>query len=216
MDARCKAAVYGWIRENYKETFLDDIVNIIYQFYLITIDSNILSLDEQISLFNLLFDRIKQQKDIKSMNTKLLYRGSENRFSANKFHELCDNKGPTVSIIHNEHNHIFGGYVTKPFSRLEEKVVDKTAFLWMIRPKIKLIEFKKEDKQKIALWNEDDYGPKYGRGEDIWVGDRGRNNGCYSCSFEFDAAALCGDKSNQSVIYNFGVKDYEVFSISFV
>ena len=33
----------------------------------------------------------------------LLYRGSENRFSSLKFHELCDYKGPTLSIARTEH-----------------------------------------------------------------------------------------------------------------
>ena len=62
MEKRSKVVVYGWIRGNYKGIFLDDITDIIYQFHLIRINSNILSPTEQVSLFNLLFDQIKQQK----------------------------------------------------------------------------------------------------------------------------------------------------------
>ena len=219
MDKRCKAAVYGWIRENYKQTFLDDIANIIYQFYLMTINSTILSLDEQISLLNLLFDRIKQESDIKSMNTTLLYRGSEHEFSSHKFHELCDNKGPTISIFHNKNNHVFGGYATQSFVK-EGQTVDDTAFLWMIRPKAKIFEFKFKEKKsykKIALWNNEWFGPKYGNGEDLWVGDCLKNNGCYSSAFKFDPHEICGGKKQGSEhsIYSFEVKDYEVFSVSF-
>ena len=120
MDKRSKAAVYGWIRENYEGVFLDDISHIIHQFYLIRIDSIILTSDEQIKLYNLLFDRIKTQKknhNITSMDTKLLFRGSEHGFDRRKFHEICDNEGPTVTIIHSENDHVFGGYVSISFDK---------------------------------------------------------------------------------------------------
>lgn len=40
----------------------------------------------------------------------LLYRGSEQGFSAEAFHALVDGKGPTMSIIKSEHGRIFGLY----------------------------------------------------------------------------------------------------------
>ena len=40
----------------------------------------------------------------------LLYRGSENNFDANKFHELCDGKGPTLILVRSEKQKLFGGY----------------------------------------------------------------------------------------------------------
>eukprot|EP00347_Sterkiella_histriomuscorum_P022914 403336678 len=41
---------------------------------------------------------------------KLLFNGSRDGFTASKFHELCDNKGPTVSFIQSEYGLVFGGY----------------------------------------------------------------------------------------------------------
>ena len=48
---------------------------------------------------------------------KLLFRGSEDGFTAEKFHKLCDAKGPTLTVIKSERNYegkdfIFGGYTS--------------------------------------------------------------------------------------------------------
>eukprot|EP01133_Synstelium_polycarpum_P018258 gene18258-21850_t len=40
----------------------------------------------------------------------LLYRGSEDGFSATKFHELCNLRGPTVTILRSTNGCVFGGY----------------------------------------------------------------------------------------------------------
>ena len=47
---------------------------------------------------------------------KLLYRSSEHGYSAQSFHEYCDNKGPTLVVIKSSGEWIFGGYTTKSWS----------------------------------------------------------------------------------------------------
>ena len=44
---------------------------------------------------------------------KLLYRASEHGYSAESFHEYCDDKGPTLIIIKSSGGWIFGGYTTQ-------------------------------------------------------------------------------------------------------
>ncbi len=39
-------------------------------------------------------------------------RGSIHGFSAQVFHELCDAKGPTISIVESDSGKIFGGFTT--------------------------------------------------------------------------------------------------------
>ena len=39
-----------------------------------------------------------------------MYRGSENGFAAEVFHNKCDNMGPTLIIVKSEHSKIFGGF----------------------------------------------------------------------------------------------------------
>ena len=40
----------------------------------------------------------------------LIYRGSEDGFTAAVFHSKCDQKGPTLIIIKSEFGKIFGGF----------------------------------------------------------------------------------------------------------
>ena len=49
-----------------------------------------------------------EEKNIKDII--LLYRGSRDDFRAKTFHEKCDNKGETLTIIESTDNFIFGGY----------------------------------------------------------------------------------------------------------
>ena len=43
---------------------------------------------------------------------QLCFRASEHQYSARAFHEKCDNKGPTVTLVRVGHN-VFGGYTDK-------------------------------------------------------------------------------------------------------
>ena len=139
MESRQRDTVYGYVRRNCTaQNMINDIIEIVYEYYLIRIASNILNAQEQASFLNVLWNALKQQKgneNIKSINTKLLYRASENEYSATKFHELCTDKGATITIIHNEYDHIFGGYVSK--SWMKHEVDDPNAFLFFNQAKDK-------------------------------------------------------------------------------
>ena len=47
---------------------------------------------------------------------KLLYRASEHGYSAESFHEYCDDKGPTLVVLKSSGGWIFGGYTTQSWS----------------------------------------------------------------------------------------------------
>lgn len=49
----------------------------------------------------------------KDSQLELLYKLSRNGGSAKMFHELCDNKGPTVTIFFNTDNNVYGGYLSQ-------------------------------------------------------------------------------------------------------
>jgi hypothetical protein len=51
----------------------------------------------------------------KDKSLRMLYVGSQFEFSSQKFHELCDNKGPTISVCKSEAGHIFGFYTSVPW-----------------------------------------------------------------------------------------------------
>ena len=218
MAARAELAVTGWIRENYQTALIDDIINIIYAYFWIIIDSAILTSMEQLALLDLLFVTLREQQgneNITKMDINLLFRASEHDFRAEEFHKHCDNRGGTVTIIHNEHDHVFGGYVSKSWSSHYDqlgRLVDSSAFLFMVRPSVRSFQFR--ENMNIGICNNRSYGPMFGQGADIWIGDKSGPNGCGPVSFDFDPKELCGNWSETQNWIHWNVKEYEVFAIS--
>ena len=60
-------------------------------------------------LKQLLLSQLTNYND-NTLKLKLLYRSTRDGNTVKKFHEFCDNKGPTLTLIHSEFNHVFGGY----------------------------------------------------------------------------------------------------------
>ena len=68
-------------------------------------DSTILSTEhKQVLINNFLKERLSGES-----NFVLIYRASRDGWHSSKFHALCDDKGPTVTVVKNGNN-IFGGY----------------------------------------------------------------------------------------------------------
>jgi hypothetical protein len=65
---------------------------------------------------------------------KLLYRGTDDGFAAADFHERCDSKGPTITLIKTEFGALFGGYTPISWSspRMFNFVWDPTTFLFSL------------------------------------------------------------------------------------
>ncbi len=51
-----------------------------------------------------------------NLKFELLYRATRDGFGAGKFHDMCDDKGPTVCLIKSEKGMVFGGYLDKSWS----------------------------------------------------------------------------------------------------
>ena len=90
---------------------LDSLINSNDNDELINFDSKILENQneyKQILLKWLAKPGSEIKGNVKEM--KLLYRGTRDGFEAKTFHEKCDNKGETLTIIKSTDNFIFGGY----------------------------------------------------------------------------------------------------------
>ncbi len=70
-------------------------------------NSAILTDQDQRNFVNELFIGVVKQNQVKR-----LYQASVDSFAVAKFHELCDGKGPTLTLIKTNANHIFGGYTS--------------------------------------------------------------------------------------------------------
>ncbi|XP_061594809.1 interferon-induced protein 44-like [Cololabis saira] len=77
---------------------------------------------------------ISQQRIIcshlRGVRLNLLYKASVHGFTAEDFHEQCDNLAPTVSVGYNASGYVFGGYTRRPFCQSGEYVNDDQAFLF--------------------------------------------------------------------------------------
>ena len=96
----------------------------------------------------------------------LLYKVSRDGPSPNTFHEMCDNKGPTLIIIKTDDGHVFGGY--NPVSWISEYMYNERedAFLFSItdgqyRKPIRCA-IKKALKKFAIKQNEIEYSPGFG------------------------------------------------------
>ena len=61
-------------------------------------------------------------------------RGSTDGFTSKVFHKLCDNKGPTLTIIESTNERIFGGFTNVPWDKksIDSVVQDIGAFLFSV------------------------------------------------------------------------------------
>ena len=112
---RKKEEEEGKKEEEEEEEEKDENEDLVYS----KLDSKTIEKKEE---FSLLYKRLK--KDFKEIvDFKLLYRGSVDGKSSSAFHEKCDGKGNTISIIRSNQHYIFGGYAVNKWT--------KNAFTWV-------------------------------------------------------------------------------------
>ena len=225
MQIRQEKTVYGYVERNYKEIMPKEIIELILKFYLLYFDTKIMTDDEQLSLVNLIWNKLKKSdgnQDMKGVTFDLLYRGSENGYLASKFHEKCDEKGATVTVIHNTNDFIFGGYASKSWPKTEymTRVRDPNAFLFTIKPEVKIFGLAKVKAHykhgQDAISSHVNFGPVFGIGTDLYrenkCGD-GDESGCsYPKTYDMTRKEFIGvsDENTSS----FKINEYEVFRVS--
>ena len=146
----------------------------------------------------------------KSLKFELIFTASINGDSAKDFHKYCDGKGPTVTIVKGKNGHIFGGYVTVPFSSDGKSHYDDKAFLFSLT-NMKKFPIKIKEQAVCHYFN---WGPYIGYKEkcDLAIDSGCLKYGtsyCIPTSYEFERVDLIGTSER-----NFGVEDYEVYLLN--
>ena len=147
---------------------------------------------------------------LRSLKFELIFTASINGDSAKVFHEICDGKGPTVTIVKGKNGYIFGGYVTVPFSSDDQFHYDDKAFLFSITNMKKFpIKIKEHAVRHSSLW-----GPYIGYTDncDLAIGAGCLKNTLSYCSpksYEFNRVDLIGTEER-----NFCVDNYEVYLVN--
>jgi hypothetical protein len=69
----------------------------------------------------------------KAKKGKLIYRATEDGFSARDFHSKCDYVENTLIIIKTDSNYIFGGFTTAKWNRDDDTSLDERSFIFSLR-----------------------------------------------------------------------------------
>ena len=216
-----------------------DVKRLIELFAQKHIGCSLLTDNEEFQFYQLLSTKFA---NLEQIEFKLLYVASDNDWAADFFHESCDNKGPTLTIIENEYGNIFGGYTAVPWSSPPEKgryKPDKNAFLFTIRQlhntdedkQMTIIGFSSESQRRSgfgAVYHKCKYGPIFGTGFDIQISDKcnvacnqeGARSNIVSyvnpSTFdhrELDIFGEADDSVPSGGARCFNIKDYHVFAV---
>ena len=146
---------------------------------------------------------------------KLLYKASKDGDNYNDFYRLCENKGPTITIVLTTEGLKFGGYTSISWSNPINEgnntkyYEDKNAFIFSLDKKKKYYP-KANDKYQVCMYS--DRGPSFGGGNDLSLHNKClHNNNSYNrCpeTYQTKKYELNGGKEY------FTVQDYEVYSIN--
>ena len=210
--------VYGYIRIYHKgQNVISDIIQIIVQFYLIPLDSVILTDQHDIDLmYNLLSPRFVCILNKDEFKLRLLYRNSRDGNSIESFHRHCDAHRNTLTLVKSNYGNVFGGFTTKYWVGNRGYTKDDEAFLYLIKSKFnhppKIYNNKNKDNGAICVRPK--YAPTWGSAFDLCIGTT--TGSIYShlgVTYEGTGNVLCGgdtDKTNKAD-HTFKVVDYEVF-----
>ena len=146
---------------------------------------------------------------LKSLKFELIFTASINGDLSKNFHEKCDGKGPTVTIVKGKNGYIFGGYLTVPFSSDRKSHYDDKAFLFSLT-NIKKFPIKIKEQAVCHLFY---WGPYIGYENncDLAINSgclKNKNSYCKPKSYEFNREDLIGTKDEK-----FEVDDYEVYLV---
>ncbi|XP_069125153.1 interferon-induced protein 44-like isoform X2 [Argopecten irradians] len=104
----------------------------------------------------------------KSHKFTLLYKISRDGCNAQTFHTYCDNKGPTVTVLYNTNNSVYGGYTAASWNSNGAYIPDPKAFLFKLEYNGTPQPMKfPNTNETYAIYGAFDYGPTFGGGHDL-------------------------------------------------
>jgi len=113
--------------------------------------------------------------DYNNLNLKLLYRGSVDGMSAQAFHNNCDGKGATVTLVKCKFDgavssSVIGGFIDQSWHSTGEYTASKTAFLFSLTSGVLPVKCPiQQAHRKDALLGQAGQGPIFGSGYDLYI-----------------------------------------------
>ena len=152
---------------------------------------------------------------------ELVYRGTRDGALSTNFHEKCDNKGPTITLIKNEKGNIFGGFSSVSWTSYGNYKQAPNSFLFSLTNihGINPTKFQlKNNNDSNAIYDGSTYGAIFGGGHDLYVRkDFLNNNTCSNFPYSYEdsigkgKSIFTGDPNNSTT--EFKIKEVEVFKL---
>ncbi|KAF9975579.1 Interferon-induced protein 44-like [Actinomortierella ambigua] len=140
-----------------------------------------------------------------------IYLASKHGFSAEAFHEHCDNQGPTLTIARTNAGYVVGGFNEANWASDEVRFYADTNFLFQYSRKTRslLQATIHPRRKKYAAYGLESEGPTFGRHFDLQISGDGKDSKMgeghpHQYSYNMDVSWHTGC---------FTVTDYEVFKI---
>ncbi|TNV80533.1 hypothetical protein FGO68_gene11154 [Halteria grandinella] len=137
----------------------------------------------------------------------LLFRGSRDGYTATDFHRLCDNKGPTITIIKTNCGRTIGGYTAQNWDQSSSYKNDSSAWLFNLSYQNRF----KVSSSSNANYGGSSYGPTFGGGHDLYMVanfKQGCSCSAHSYNYEGQSNILQGASSS------FTTLEVEVYGVT--
>ena len=123
-----------------------------------------------------------QGQKIKSV--KLLFRASQNNFSAGNFHNACNGHGQTITLCENTYGKKFGGYTPLAWNSNGTYYTDSTykSFVFSLSNNHKFVPDASSSNHQYCGSG---YGPTLGDGHDIYIADACNQNFNSYCNVSY-------------------------------
>ena len=152
---------------------------------------------------------LKDWLDHRLFKSELLYRKSRDGSKPEDFHNKCDNKGITLTIIETTKGYKFGGYTELQWDKVGKFKKDKSTFIFSFNNKKKYMARNNND----SIYCDSSYGPVFGSSQaDIaFYGslDKGQSYKDSSSTFLSDRVLTNGDEFWE-------VKEVEIYKIIYI
>ena len=137
----------------------------------------------------------------------MLFRGSRDGFSVDKFHSLCDNKGPLLVLFLTRKDILCGGFSSITWKNTGEWTVDPKCFIFSL--KTRKVYHRLNDTWNL-LFNSG-YGPWFGTGASLGISSNKLYGNANRDLFKILVNSLGTHEITEEVGNSHEYKDYEVF-----
>ena len=146
----------------------------------------------------------------RKVNMTLLYKATRDGDSSSTFHNKCNGKSPTLTLVKTSNGYRCGGFTSLPWDSFRDYKEDNDAFVFSMDTRSKY-----KSTNSNSIYCHSDYGPTFGDGYDLCLENKfltaANSNRC-NCPSTYKTvkqSELTGGE------YNFTVKECEVYQISY-